>query len=106
MQGYQIDETIGNSINENKKNFFQELDTPSLKKISRYCYSNTYDRCCGTNGCYFCVIIDYVHEGFHRKREINSVCPILHQAKTVASVMTVRTVINSIISCKFYFIFM
>ena len=105
MQGYEIDEIIGNSIYENKIKFFIEVDTPSLKKISKYRYSNTYDRCCGTDGCYFCIILDYVHEEFRRRREGNSVCTILHQGKTVASVMTVRTVINSIISCKFYFIF-
>ena len=105
MQGYQIDEIIGNSIYENKIKFFQKVDGPSLKKISTYCYSNTYDCCCGKDGCYFCVIVDYVPEEFRRRRESNSVCSTLHQGKTVASVMTVRTVINSIISCKFYFIF-
>ena len=61
--------------------FFQELDTPSFKKISRYSYANTYDGCCGTDGCYFCVVIDYTHEEFCRRRETNNICSILNRGK-------------------------
>ena len=50
-------------------------------------------------------LITYVHEEFRRRKESNGVCSILHQGKTVASVIAVRTVINSIASCKLYFIF-
>ena len=33
---------------------FTELDTISLKKATNYCYSVTYDKCCGTDDCYLC----------------------------------------------------
>ena len=81
-EGYQIDEIIGNSINESKRKFFQEVGTPSLNKILRYCYANTYDRYGSTDGCYFCVTIDYVHEEFHRRRETINICSVLHQRKS------------------------
>ena len=59
--------------------FFRELNTPSLKKISNY--ANTCYRCCCTDSCYYCVIVDYIHEEYRDRRETNSMCLILHKKK-------------------------
>ena len=79
VQGCQINHIIGNRIDENKKKFFRELDTPSLEKISNC--AETCCRYCGTDGCYYCVIINYVHEEYRHRRGTNSMCLILHKGK-------------------------
>ena len=64
VEGFQIDRIISDVISENNRKFFKELDTISLKKITNYCYLNTYDKCCGTADCYFFTVIDYVYQEF------------------------------------------
>ena len=81
VEGFQIGKIISDVISENKRKFFRELDTISLKKVTSYCYSNNYDECCGTDNCYFCTIIDYVHQEFRERRENNKCCLILHKGK-------------------------
>ena len=81
VERFQIDEIIVEVISENKRKLFTELDTISLKKVTNYCYSNTYDKSCGTDDCYFCTIIDYVHQEFRERRENNKCYLILHEGK-------------------------
>ena len=81
VKGFQIDETISDVISENTRKFFKELDTISLNKVTNYCYSNTSDKCCSNDDCYFCTIMDYVHQEFQDWRENNKCSLILHKGK-------------------------
>ena len=79
--GFRIDKIISDIISENKRKFFKELNRISLKKVVNYCYSNTYDKCCGTEECYFCTIVFYVNQEFRERRENNKRCMILRKGK-------------------------
>ena len=50
-EGYQIDKIISDAISGNERKPFTELDAISLKTVTNYCYSNTCDKCCGTDDC-------------------------------------------------------
>ena len=103
VEGFQIDTIISDVISENKRKFFKELDAISLKKVTNYYYSNAYDKCCGTDDCYFCTIIDYVHQEFRGRRENNKCYLILHKGiKITIPVTNVEVIINYIISCIFF----
>lgn len=81
VEAFQIDKIIGDVISENKRKFFKELDTISLKKVTSYCYANTYDRCSGTDYLYFCTIIDFVRQEFREQRGKNKCSLILDKGK-------------------------
>ena len=62
--GFEINEILEHSINDKKSKVFKELNNCSLNKILKYSYANTCGRCNGTDGCYYCTIINYVHAEF------------------------------------------
>ena len=81
VEGFQIDKIIGDVISENERKFFKKLDMISLKKVTNYCYANTYYRCCGTDYCYLCTSVDFVHQEFRERMEKNKCCWILHKGQ-------------------------
>ena len=85
VEGFQIDKIISDIISENKRKFFTELDIISLKKVTNYCHSNTCDKCCGTDDCFFCTIIDFIHQEFRERREKNKCCFILQKGQDKCS---------------------
>ena len=42
-------------------------------------YHNTAYRCCGTDGCYFCVINDFISQEFIKRRKLNNTCLIINK---------------------------
>ena len=77
--GFRINEIIRNVINESKQKFFEELDTPSLRRTACYCYHTTAYHCCATDGFYFCVINDFISQEFIKKRKLNNKCLIINK---------------------------
>ena len=73
--GFKINEnSIVKVINESKQKFFEELDTPLLRRVACYCYYNTAYCCCGTDGCSFSVINDFISREFIKRRKLNDKC--------------------------------
>ena len=50
-EGYEINNLLRRTINENKRYIFQQLNNLSLRKIMDYCHANTCYSCCGTDSC-------------------------------------------------------
>ena len=61
--GYLINYLLKHQISDEKRYIFQELNNVSLKRIMDSCYGITGYSCLGTDGCYYCTIIDFVKDG-------------------------------------------
>ena len=70
--GFEIDNILGNVINEEKAKIFANFVEASLNKILEYCYSNTAYRCLGTDECYYCSIICFVRKELETRKRIRA----------------------------------
>ena len=70
--GFEIDNILGNVINEEKALLFANFDEASLNKILKYYYSNTAYKCWGRDECYHCTITKFVKKEFRIRQRIRA----------------------------------
>lgn len=61
---FKTNKILGYPTKDNKKNCYPKLDARSLLNVRIYCYGNTCYTYCGTNRCYYCIVIDLIHAEF------------------------------------------
>ena len=68
--GFEVDNFLGDLINEEKAKIFANFDKASLNTVLEYFYSNTACRCLGTDECYYCSIICFVYKDLETRKRI------------------------------------